>query len=323
MCGAITVVGNIRKWSIMPKDDDLRTYNYWGQADSPPENLKTRRQLNEMGLAPLKAVGKINTTFRSRHYTILLYDSLDPTSCRKKRVTPKLLYNMWFKRCGVFVRDRVRMSLYFKQLLNEADWVVLDSLLIEVNGEYLLDLAIVDHQGHALVDTCVRSINPSLLSCYEEDFVPVFTFIPNELIDSAPNFSEFYQKFNDIVCGKRVFTFTSWRPYFFDNLEFEIQWQEEYWIKNCYSLWRNERGGAADERVSGCDFPPYVVGEKEMYTYGDRNKSMVFCEAAFSCITEMSSDEKQIIIPFAPSKEILSKVNHDFDGLSFSFCPSE
>lgn len=55
--------------------------NGGGNPANPPQNLKTKKQLAELGLSPLKAVGII----RAQKYDVLLYDPDNPESCRPKR----------------------------------------------------------------------------------------------------------------------------------------------------------------------------------------------------------------------------------------------
>ena len=61
--------------------DKLDEYKWWGKPGEPPQNLKTKKQLAELGLSPLKAVGII----RAQKYDVLLYDPDNPESCRPKR----------------------------------------------------------------------------------------------------------------------------------------------------------------------------------------------------------------------------------------------
>lgn len=56
-------------------------YDYWGGSNPPPENLKTTKQLTELGLKGVKAVGFIET----RKYTISLYNINDINSVKPKR----------------------------------------------------------------------------------------------------------------------------------------------------------------------------------------------------------------------------------------------
>jgi len=48
--------------------DKLDEYKWWGKPGEPPQNLKTKKQLAELGLSPLKAVGII----RAQKYDVLL-----------------------------------------------------------------------------------------------------------------------------------------------------------------------------------------------------------------------------------------------------------
>jgi len=49
---------------------ELAKYSWWGDKEPPPEHLKTKKQLGELGLSPLKPSGVIPT----RKYDVLLYD---------------------------------------------------------------------------------------------------------------------------------------------------------------------------------------------------------------------------------------------------------
>ena len=60
---------------------DLVEYSWWGETNAPPDNLKTKKQLSEIGLAPVKPVGIIYT----KKYNCLLYDVNNPESVRSKK----------------------------------------------------------------------------------------------------------------------------------------------------------------------------------------------------------------------------------------------
>ncbi len=160
---AIVRIGNIRKWSIMPDEADLKTYKWWGSEGSPPANLKTRKQLSEMGLSPLKPVGKIDAKFKSKRYTILLYDSLDPESCREMRLTSKqranrerkrkeASYDKWYKEGGLYEVERCESVIWTRRQLLRDDWVILSQSLTlnadQKGGD--LTFSAVDHQGQPL-----------------------------------------------------------------------------------------------------------------------------------------------------------------------------
>lgn len=101
---------------------ELTKYCWWGSSNEPPEHLKTKKQLSELGLAPLKAVGVIET----RKYDVLLYDTNNPECCRPKRKpTQKQLetlaanrlkaqikrdYWEWYREVGFIERDRVILN---------------------------------------------------------------------------------------------------------------------------------------------------------------------------------------------------------------------
>ena len=71
---------------------ELAKYSWWGESkEPPPEHLKTKKQLGELGLSPLKPSGVIPT----RKYDVLLYDIHNPECCRPKRKpAPKQLESL-------------------------------------------------------------------------------------------------------------------------------------------------------------------------------------------------------------------------------------
>ncbi len=124
---------------------ELTKYSWWGESNEPPENLKTKKQLGELGLSPLKPSGFIET----RKYDLLLYDINNPESCRPKRKpSPKQLetlaanrlktkikrdYQEWYREVGFIERDRVNAVLWAREQLNQKDWLILDT---EITGPY-------------------------------------------------------------------------------------------------------------------------------------------------------------------------------------------
>ncbi len=58
---------------------ELTKYSWWGKPNEPPLHLKTKKQLAELSLAPLKLVGVIET----QKYNVLLYDPLQTAPLRK------------------------------------------------------------------------------------------------------------------------------------------------------------------------------------------------------------------------------------------------
>ncbi|MEG5176100.1 hypothetical protein [Microcoleus sp. B3-D7] len=68
---------------------ELTKYSWWGESNEPPEHLKTKKQLGELGLSPLKPSGVIPT----RKYDVLLYDINNPECClpSQKKTHPKAI----------------------------------------------------------------------------------------------------------------------------------------------------------------------------------------------------------------------------------------
>lgn len=60
---------------------ELTKYSWWGESNEPPEHLKTKKQLGELGRSPLNPSGIIETG----KYDVLLYDIHNPECCRPKR----------------------------------------------------------------------------------------------------------------------------------------------------------------------------------------------------------------------------------------------
>lgn len=118
---------------------ELIKYSWWGESNEPPPHLKTKKQLGELGLSPLKPSGVIET----RKYDVFLYDSTNPESCRPKRkASPKQLetlaanrlkakikrdYREWYREVGFIERDRVSAVLWAREQLSQNDWVILDT----------------------------------------------------------------------------------------------------------------------------------------------------------------------------------------------------
>jgi hypothetical protein len=95
---------------------ELTKYSGWGESNEPPPHLKTKKQLGELGLSPLKPWGVIET----QKYDLFLYDIHNPECCRPKRKpSPKQLetlaanrlkaqikrdYQEWYRQVGFIGR---------------------------------------------------------------------------------------------------------------------------------------------------------------------------------------------------------------------------
>jgi DNA polymerase-3 subunit epsilon len=191
-------------------------YKWWGNPGEPPENLKTKKQLAELGLSPLKAVGIIKT----QKYDVLLYDVNSTESCRPKRkLTEKQLetlaanrekarirreYNEWFhSRERLIEQDRVRAICWARDQLTRDDWVILDT---ETTGLYeaeIVEIAIVNHLGETLLHSLVK---PSI--SLPSDVVAIHG-IDDSMVRDAPTFPEVYPQIVEVLKDKRVFIYNA------------------------------------------------------------------------------------------------------------------
>ncbi|WP_449416028.1 3'-5' exonuclease [Phormidium nigroviride] len=194
---------------------EIKTYKWWGEAGEPPPHLKTKKQLAEMGLKPVKAVGIIPT----RKYDLLLYDPANPESCKPKRQpTQKQLealeisrakakykrdYKEWYKEVGFIEKDRVKAVKWSRKQLALDDWVVLDTETTGFNEAEIVEIAIVEPSGEPLVNTLIK---PTISISLE---VTQIHGITNEMVAEAPTFPEIYPYIVAALTDKRVFIYNS------------------------------------------------------------------------------------------------------------------
>ncbi|MEG4306848.1 3'-5' exonuclease [Microcoleus sp. D3_18a_C4] len=191
-------------------------YKWWGRDGEPPPNLKTKKQLAELGLAPLKAVGII----RAQKYDLLLYDPENPESCRPKRKpTDKQLetlaanrekarikreYNDWHNsRDRIIEQDRVRAVKWARDELSKDDWVILDTETTGLHNAEIVEIAIVSHTGETLLNTLIK---PSI--SIPADVVAIHG-IGDEMVADAPSFPEVYSQIVQALEGKRCFIYNA------------------------------------------------------------------------------------------------------------------
>ena len=146
----------------------MNEYKWWGKEGEPPPNFQTKKQLAQLGLAPLKPSGVI----KCRDCELFLYDINNSEACRPKRkCSPQQLetlaanrlqakikrdYQEWYKEIGFIEKDRVAAVLWAREQLNQNDWVILDT---ETTGLYypeIVEIAVVNCTGEALLNTLVK-----------------------------------------------------------------------------------------------------------------------------------------------------------------------
>ena len=196
--------------------DKLDEYSWWGKDGAPPDNLKTKKQLGELGLSPLKPVGIIKT----QKYDVLLYDINSPESCRPKRKpTEKQLetlaanrekarikreYNDWYNsRERLIEQDRVAAIRWARDELTRDDWVILDTETTGLHNAEIVEIAIVNHLAEPLLNTLVK---PSI--SIPADVVAIHG-IDDAMVADAPSFPEIYPQIVEVLEGKRVFIYNA------------------------------------------------------------------------------------------------------------------
>jgi DNA polymerase III subunit epsilon len=177
---------------------ELTKFSWWGESNEPPEHLKTKKQLGELGLSPLKASGVIET----KKYDVLLYDIHNPECCRlKRKLSPKQLetlaanrlkalikrdYQEWYQEVGFIERDRVSAVLWAREQLSQKDWVILDTETTGLYDAQIVEIAIIDCTGQTLLDTLIKPTIP----------IPPETTaihgITDAMVVTAPTFPEVY-----------------------------------------------------------------------------------------------------------------------------------
>jgi DNA polymerase III subunit epsilon len=194
---------------------ELTKYSWWGESNEPPENLKTKKQLGELGLSPLKPSGVIET----RKYEVLLYDINNPECCRPKRKpTPKQLetlaanrlktqikrdYQEWYREVGFIERDRVSAVIWAREQLTQDDWVILDT---ETTGFYdaeIVEIAVINCVGEPLLNVLIKPTIPIPPEVTE------LHGITDVMVATAPTFSEVYPRIAEVLKSKRVLIYNS------------------------------------------------------------------------------------------------------------------
>jgi DNA polymerase-3 subunit epsilon len=176
---------------------ELTKYTWWGESNEPPENLKTKKQLGELGLSPLKPSGVIET----RKYDLLLYDINNPECRPKRKSSPKQLetlaanrlkakikrdYQEWYREVGFIERDRVSAVLGAREQLSQKDWAILDTETTGLYDAEIVKIAIINYLGEILLDTLIK---PSILIPAE---VTDIHGISDAMVADAPTFPEVY-----------------------------------------------------------------------------------------------------------------------------------
>lgn len=187
--------------------NDLTEYAWWGEKNSPPDNLKTKKQLTEMGLSPRKPVGVI----RTRKYECFLYDVDNPESAKSKRKASEAQlkalekgrkeasFKAW-KRSKDFdlYYYRNQSVKWAKEVIsNPQNYLILDTETTGLGNAEVCQIAIIDLSGNVLFDSLVK---PSIS-------IPVTSSgihgINDKMVANAPKFPEVYPQIKEVLGDKK------------------------------------------------------------------------------------------------------------------------
>lgn len=278
--------------------DKIQTYSWWGSGDNePPPLLKTKRQIQEMGLRPVKAVGVIHC----REYDCLLYDpSNSESAVPKRKASPKQLevlaknrekqkrkyaYEHWYKEVGFIERDRVRAVKWAKEILDQDNWTILDTETTGLGDAEIIEIAIIDHQARTLLNTLVK---PTILIPAEATAIHG---ISDEMIQNAPSFPDVFTQLCDVLEDKQVLIY---------NADFDIGI-----LHYCRKLHKLDEQLNLDER-SHCimEWFSQWCGNYSSYWENYRwqplnggHRALGDCKAALECIQAMAEDSLEIKCP--------------------------
>ena len=275
---------------------ELTKYSWWGESNEPPPHLKTKKQLGELGLSPLKPSGVIET----RKYDVFLYDSTNPESCRPKRKpSPKQLetlaanrlkaqikrdYQEWYREVGFIERDRVRAVKWAREQLTQKDWVILDTETTGLYDAEIVEIAIIDRTEETLLDTLIK---PSIPIPAE---VTEIHGITDEMVATAPSFPTVYPRIVEVLKDKRVIIY---------NAEFDIK------ILN-YCCQLHSLPSLMLTKRSEClmEWAAQWVGNWSYYHKDYRyvplsggHRALGDCLAAFELVKRMATDSDRINCP--------------------------
>lgn len=191
-------------------------YTWWGGEKTPPENLKTKKQLAALGLRALTPVGVIKTP----NYDLLLYDINNPSCCRPKRkMTEEQLnrlaanrakaqlkreYEAWYKsRERLIEDDRIAAISWAREILATDNWVILDTETTGLHNAEVVEIAIINHLGEPLLNSLVK---PSTV--IPADVVAIHG-ISDEMVIDAPSFPEIYPQIVEALAGKKALIYNA------------------------------------------------------------------------------------------------------------------
>ncbi|MEG5236954.1 3'-5' exonuclease [Microcoleus sp. AT9b-C3] len=276
---------------------ELAKYSWWGESNEPPPHMKTKKQLGELGLSPLKPSGVIPT----RKYDVFLYDIHNPECFRPKRKpSPKQLetlaanrlkakikrdYREWYREVGFIERDRVSAVLWAREQLSQNDWVILDTETTGLDDAEMVEIAVINPLGDALLNTLVKPTIPIPAE------VTDLHGISDAMVADAPSFPEVYPRIDAALKDKRVLIYNS--AFDIKILNYCCQLHSLPILKltkrsDCLMEWAAQWRGYWSYYYEDYKYFPLPSGN---------HRALGDCTAAFELIKRMAADSDQINCP--------------------------
>lgn len=189
--------------------ETMEIYTWWGGRNPPPDNLKTRKQLSDLNLAPVAHVAIVKT----QKYDLKLYDINNPASVRPKREpTEKQLAALekareaqYKKRWGFLERDRQRAIAWAREMLENREAIaILDTETTGLAGE-VIEIAIIDGLGNPVLDTLIR---PSRDFEIHEEAMAIHGITP-DMVENAPTLGEIWGEVEKAIAGKTLIIYNA------------------------------------------------------------------------------------------------------------------
>lgn len=192
-----------------------QVYKWWGNKNEPPPHLKTRKQLAEIGMKPVKPVGVI----RLQEYELYLYDPNDSESATpKKKASAVQLEALakgreiqklnrqrseWYSRIGRFLEDKNSAIEWARKQLKKRKWVILDTETTGLNDAEIVQIGIIDREGKTVFDSLIK---PTI--AIPKEVIAIHS-ITNEAVANAPIFPEIYPQIVEALQKKQVLIYNA------------------------------------------------------------------------------------------------------------------
>lgn len=279
---------------------ELPKYSWWGGTNPPPDGLKTKRQLTELGLSPRQPVAIIEC----QKYDVLLYDPDNSESVKPKRKSSdkqlaaleksrekqriKREFWQWYKEYGYREEDRTNAVLWARKHLAADNRVILDTETTSLDGE-IVEIAVIDCKGNPLINTLVKP----LISISSE--ATRIHGISDDDVFFAPSFTEVYPQIKQVLDGKIALIYNASfdvgilndccnlynLPSLFVD---ESTFGESY---DCLMAWYSQWYGEWSNYYKSYKWKPLNGGHRAL---GD-------CLAALNRLKEMAADSSEFTIP--------------------------